>query len=63
MIWNKNQVPIVPMDVEQMNEEDIEGVMETVLYDFPLAEIRINLPEWVEGLANDHWIKTNIINT
>ena len=46
-----------------MNEEDIEGVMETVLYDFPLAEIRINLPEWVEGLANDHWIKTNIINT
>ena len=59
----KYQVPIVPMDVEQMNEEDIEGVMETVLYDFPLAEIRINLPEWVEGLANDHWIKTNIINT
>ena len=35
----KYQVPIVPMDVEQMNEEDIEGV------------------------ANDHWIKTNIINT
>ena len=59
----KYQVPIVPMDVEQMNEEDIEGVMETVLYDFPLAEIRINLPEWVEGLSNDHWIKTNIINT
>ena len=33
-----------------MDEEDIENVMETVLYDFPLNEIRINLPKWVEGL-------------
>ena len=59
----KYDVPIIPMDVDKMDEEDIEEVMETVLYDFPLGEIRINLPDWVEGLANNHWIKTNIINT
>lgn len=59
----KYAVPVVPMDVDQMDEKDIEEVMETVLYDFPLAEIRINLPDWVEGLPNNHWIKTNIINT
>ena len=59
----KYQVPVIPIDVDKMDENDIEEVMETVLYDFPLAEIRINLPDWVEGLANNHWIKTNIINT
>ncbi len=46
-----------------MDEEDIENVMETVLYDFPLNEIRINLPKWVEGLERNHWIKNNIIFT
>ena len=59
----KYDVPIVPLNVLAMDEEDIENVMETVLYDFPLNEIRINLPKWVEGLERNHWIKNNIIFT
>ena len=59
----KYDAPIVPLNVLAMDEEDIENVMETVLYDFPLNEIRINLPEWVEGLERNHWIKNNIIFT
>ena len=59
----KYDVPIVPLNVLAMDEEDIENVMETVLYDFPLNEIGINLPKWVEGLERNHWIKNNIIFT
>ena len=59
----KYDVPIVPLNVLAMDEEDIENVMETVLYDFPLNEIRINLPKWVEGLEKNHWIKESIIST
>ena len=59
----KYDVPIVPLNVLAMDEEDIENVMETVLYDFPLNEIRINLPKWVERLERNHWIKNNIIFT
>lgn len=59
----KYDAPIVPLNVVAMDEEDIEDVLETVLYDFPLNEIRINLPQWVEGLENNHWIKNNIIFT
>ena len=59
----KYDVPIVPLNVLAMDEEDIENVMETVLYDFPLNEIRINLPKWVEGLERNHWIKNNTIFT
>ena len=59
----KYNVPIVPVNVLAMDEEDIENVMETVLYDFPLNEIRINLPQWIEGLEKNHWIKNNIIFT
>ena len=59
----KYNVPVMPINVVEMEEEDIEEVMGTVLYDFPLNEVRINLPRWVEGLNKNHWIKNNILTT
>lgn len=59
----KYDVPIIPVNVEQMEEPDIENILETVLYDFPLNEIRINISKWVEGLEKNHWIKESIIST
>lgn len=59
----KYDVSVIPLDVDSMSEKEIEAVMETILYDFPLNEIRINLPKWVEGLERNHWIKNNIIST
>ena len=59
----KYEVPILPVNVEEMNESDIENILETVLYDFPVNEIRINISKWVEGLEKNHWIKQSIIST
>ncbi len=59
----KYEVPIVSMNVEQMDESNIEEILETVLYDFPLTEIRINISKWVEGLEKEHWVKQSIIST
>ena len=59
----KYDVPILPVNVEQMEEPDIENILETLLYDFPLNEIRINISKRVEGLEKNHWIKESIIST
>ncbi|MGL5751977.1 MAG: stage IV sporulation protein A [Paraclostridium sp.] len=57
----KYNKPVIPLNVVEMDEDDIEVVMETVLYDFPVNEININLPRWIEGLEKNHWIKNNLI--
>ncbi|MGL4796582.1 MAG: stage IV sporulation protein A [Paraclostridium sp.] len=57
----KYNKPVIPMNVLEMDEDDIEVVMENVLYDFPVNEININFPRWIEGLEKNHWIKNNII--
>lgn len=57
----KYEMPVLPLNIVDMNEADIEKVMETVLFDFPVREININLPQWVEGLEKNHWVKNNII--
>jgi stage IV sporulation protein A len=57
----KYDKPVIPLNVLAMDEEDLEEVMENVLYDFPINEININFPKWIEGLEKNHWIKNNII--
>ncbi|OPJ56878.1 stage IV sporulation protein A [Alkalithermobacter paradoxus] len=59
----KYKMRVLPVDILNMNEKDIEDIMENVLHEFPLREININLPSWVEGLERNHWIKSNIMKT
>lgn len=59
----KYDMPVLPLDILNMDLDDVENVMETILFDFPLREININLPKWVEALEKNHWIKSNIIKT
>ena len=58
---DKHGVPVVSVNCAQLKEEDINSIMEKILYEFPIKEIRINLPKWIETLQNVHWLKTSII--
>ena len=55
-------VPVVPLDVAQMKVEDINNLLEKVLYEFPLNEIQFMLPKWVETLESEHWLKKQWID-
>ncbi len=53
----KHNVPVVAVNCEELDAEDISGIIETVLFEFPVSEIKINLPKWVAGLPAEHRIK------
>lgn len=56
------QVKAMPVNCEQLREEDIHRIMEQVLFSFPVSEIRFFIPKWVEMLPRDHKIKTDMLN-
>ncbi|MDR2166783.1 MAG: stage IV sporulation protein A [Clostridiales bacterium] len=56
-------VPVLPLNCAQLKAEDISQIMERVLYEFPVKEIRIALPKWIEPLPVDHWVKQSIITS
>lgn len=58
----KYNVPVQPMDVLNMKEEDITEIFKRVLKEFPVKEINIDMPEWIEKLDGRHWLKVNFIN-
>lgn len=47
-----------------MNISDIEirEIMQSVLYEFPLGEVAVNLPKWINSLPKGHPVKTDIYN-
>ncbi|NLI88952.1 MAG: stage IV sporulation protein A [Epulopiscium sp.] len=55
-------VPVVPMNVAQIKIDDIHGLLEKVLYEFPLSEMQFRFPRWIETLENDHWLNNQLIN-
>ena len=50
-------VPVLPVSVENMTERDIYSILREALYEFPVAEVNVNMPEWIGCLSKDHWLK------
>lgn len=58
----KYDVPVQIMDVLNMNEEDVMNLFQKILKEFPIKEINIELPEWIEKLEPSHWLKEEFLN-
>mgnify|MGYP005834392743 CR=1 FL=1 len=58
---NTYQVPVIALNCAQMRIDDINEVMEKILLEFPVKEIGIQVPKWIETLDEDHWLKVDII--
>lgn len=57
----KYDVPVKIMDVMNVDEDGIASIFDTVLREFPVKEIDVDMPQWIECLAPDHWLKVNIM--
>lgn len=57
----KYDVAVLPVDCEQLRKEDITRIMESILSVFPVTQLDFYFPKWLEMLANDHYIKSEVI--
>lgn len=60
---NDYGVPVVALNVAQIEEEDIRNVLEKVLGQFPVASMSIQTPEWLGALDSDHWLVASLIGS
>ncbi len=56
-------VPVLPINVEAMTEKDMYNILREALYEFPVLEVRINMPEWISILNPDNKIKKAYIES
>lgn len=61
-LGEKYDVPVQITDCLHLQMDDIEEVLENVLYEFPIKEINVDLPRWFDGLDYDHQLKHDLID-
>lgn len=55
------EVPVLPISIEAMNEKDMYNILKEALYEFPILEVKVNMPEWIAILNHDHPVKKEYI--
>lgn len=50
-------VPVMPISIENMKELEIYTILKEALYEFPVVEVSVNMPEWIACLSKDNWLK------
>jgi len=50
-------VPVIPLDCQQITVDDIYIILEQVLYEFPIMEINVRMPAWIQVLQREHWLR------
>lgn len=50
-------VPVCAVDCMNMSEGEIRHILETVLFEFPVREIGVELPRWLTGLPAAHPVR------
>lgn len=58
----KYESPIIPVNISQLKSEDITNILESILFEFPIKELKLNLPKWIETLDTNHWLKKSLID-
>lgn len=62
-IRQKHNIPVLPINIEAMNEKDMYDILREALYEFPVLEVRVNIPEWISILNLDNKIKKSYIDS
>ncbi len=57
----EHDVPVLPISIETMTEKDMYDILREALYEFPILEVKVNMPEWIAILNSDHSVKKEYI--
>ncbi|MBQ2897485.1 MAG: stage IV sporulation protein A [Clostridia bacterium] len=51
---------VVAVNCQTLNEHDINSIIRSILHEFPIREIKLKLPGWIESLPDEHWFSAEI---
>lgn len=57
---DKYNTNVMPVNCEELSAEDINSMFANLLYEFPVEEINVTFPKWVDGLDFSHPLKTKL---
>jgi stage IV sporulation protein A len=56
-LHEEHEVPVLPVSVETMGEKEIYAILKEALYEFPVLDVKVSMPEWIGCLKPTHPLK------
>ena len=53
-------VPVMPVNCLELTQNEISEILSGILFEFPVKEIKIDLPGWITSLSKEHWLRSDI---
>ncbi len=53
-------VPVAAADCQTLTGQELLEILQDLLYAFPMGELRVHLPRWMDALEQDHPIKSAV---
>ena len=53
-------VPVIAISADQLNAQEIQLILKEALYEFPISEIELQKPDWMDVLGSDHELNSSI---
>ena len=55
-------VPVIAVDALNMDRQDVQSIMKTVLFEFPIRQVDFAMPQWVRSLPWGHWLLSFVVD-
>lgn len=56
-LTEKYQAPVIACNCTRLDRRTVDAVLREALFEFPVNQVNIRIPDWVEVLEEEHWLK------
>lgn len=53
-------VPVIPVNCLELTEKEVNDILSDILYEFPVSNVAINYPSWINSLDKEHYLRMSI---
>lgn len=57
------QVPVLPVSCMDLSETEIKRILAQLLFEFPVREIKVDIPRWIVALDKEHPLKSALFDS
>lgn len=61
-LTNKYGVPVEAVSCADLDETEIKRILARVLFEFPVKEIKVDMPKWVSSLEQSHKLRSTLFS-
>ena len=62
-LTDRYSVPVIPVNCLELTEQEVNDILSDILYEFPVSNVGIHFPSWINNLERDNYLRSSIFST